>query len=157
MTYILQVLQQIRYSFSFIVGKMGFIDAIPGAASTQASRDMTPSVDCRQARQTGGDDSTHAVLNRPASGPRRRLSRGWREEDGGQCDSDLCGETLQLIEMRRLDGRGWRQLHEPQVKLRDGKTKQWRVISNRAPRKQSDSDSPAKLGIDKKKVQIREQ
>lgn len=55
-----------------------------------------------------------------------------------------------MIEMRRLDDRGWRQLHEPQVKLRDGNTTQWRVISNRAPRKQSDSDSPAKLGIDKK-------
>lgn len=99
---------------------MGFIDAIPGAASTQASRDMTPSVDCRQARQTGGDDSTHAVLNRPASGPQRRLSRGRREEDGGQCDSDLCVETPQLIEMRRLEDRGWRQLREPQVKQAAG-------------------------------------
>ena len=70
-TYILQIAQQVRHGLPFVIGQGSFIDALSGSTATQTGSNMTPSVDCRQAGQTGGCESTHASF-RPASGPDQR-------------------------------------------------------------------------------------
>ena len=63
LTYILQVAEQIGNRFSLVIGEGGLVDAIARATGdgTQASRDVAPTVDRREARQTCFGESTHAV------------------------------------------------------------------------------------------------
>lgn len=69
--YVFKVAQQVRDSFAFIVGQCGLID-FSRAATAEASRDMTPTVYCRETGPTRIRYSTHSSRDGRPAGP-----RGW--------------------------------------------------------------------------------
>lgn len=90
-TYIFQIAEQVGDSFPLIIGEGGFVDAIARPAGAQAGGDITPLVDGRQTRPTGGEDSTHASSTGPHQGTSSKVrSSKYGEGDWGR--DNFCGE-----------------------------------------------------------------
>lgn len=99
-THILQITQQIGHRFAFVIGEGSFVDAVSRAAAAEAGCDMTPSVDGRQARQTGGYNSTHACSTGPHPGTARNGDLEQARMGELAFRRDLCGGSFRTAEGR---------------------------------------------------------
>ena len=128
-TYIFQITEQVRDRFPFIIGEGGFVDAISRAAGAQAGGDLTPLVDGRHARPTGGEDSTHASSIGRHQGTTGEVRSAM---EGGWGRDNFCGE----VNDRRLESVAYTRAQASLM----GTQSKWRVIGRFKGSKVRDGD-----------------